>query len=82
MSWYTVDLKADAVIFSGGKFINGPQTTGIVLGRHQILDHCRAMASPNVRIGRPYKVGKEEYARFTVPAWIFWTWMRKQTIRN
>ena len=64
MSWYTVDLKADAVIFSGGKFINGPQTTGIVLGRHQILDHCRAMASPNVRIGRPYKVGKEEYAAF------------------
>ena len=64
MSWYTVDLKADAVIFSGGKFINGPQTTGIVLGRHEILDHCRAMASPNVRIGRPYKVGKEEYAAF------------------
>ena len=56
--------KADAVIFSGGKFINGPQTTGIVLGLHEILDHCRAMASPNVRIGRPYKVGKEEYAAF------------------
>lgn len=62
MSYYTVDLKADAAIFSGGKFINGPQTTGLVLGRRSILDHCKAIASPNVRIGRPYKVGKEEYA--------------------
>lgn len=64
MSRYTVELGADAVIFSGGKFINGPQTTGIVLGRHEIIDPCKSIASPNVRIGRPYKVGKEEYAAF------------------
>lgn len=64
MSYYTAELGADAVIFSGGNFINGPQTTGIVLGRRQILDHCKALANPNVRIGRPYKVGKEEYAAF------------------
>lgn len=64
MTYYTANLGADAVIFSGGKFINGPQTTGIVLGRHHIIDHCNALASPNVRIGRPYKVGKEEYAAF------------------
>lgn len=59
---YTRELGADAVIFSGGKFLCGPQTTGLALGRAEILDHCKALASPNVRIGRPYKVGKEEYA--------------------
>lgn len=62
MSYYTVSLGADAVIFSGGKFINGPQTTGIILGSHKVIDPCSYLASPNVHIGRPYKVGKEEYA--------------------
>lgn len=59
---YTCELGADAVIFSGGKFMCGPQTTGLALGRAEILNRCKALASPNVRIGRPYKVGKEEYA--------------------
>lgn len=64
LSYYTVDLGADAVIFSGGKFINAPQTTGFILGKHNIIDHMKTIASPNVKIGRPYKVGKEEYAAF------------------
>lgn len=59
---YTCEMGADAVIFSGGKFMCGPQTTGLALGRAQLLERCRALASPNIRIGRPYKVGKEEYA--------------------
>lgn len=58
---YTVEMGADAVIFSGGKFISGPQTTGLALGRRDLLSKCKTLASPNVRIGRPYKVGKEEY---------------------
>lgn len=61
MSYYTLSLGADAVIFSGGKFINGPQTTGLILGSRHIVEPCKALANPNVRIGRPYKVGKEEY---------------------
>ncbi len=59
---YTRELGADAAIFSGGKFLCGPQTTGLALGRAELLGRCKALASPNVRIGRPYKVGKEEYA--------------------
>lgn len=57
---YTRDLGADAVIFSGGKGLRGPQSSGLVLGRQFIIDGCRANGSPNHAIGRPMKVGKEE----------------------
>lgn len=59
---YTLELGADAAVFSGGKFMCGPQTTGLAVGKQELLGRCKALASPNVRIGRPYKVGKEEYA--------------------
>lgn len=59
---YTRDLGADGIIFSGGKFIKGPQSTGVFLGSGEIASHCYDLSNPNVSIGRPYKVGKEEYA--------------------
>jgi len=59
--YYTRDLGANGVIFSGGKFLAGPQSTGLFLGDKQIADRCYAFANPNVSIGRPYKVGKEEF---------------------
>lgn len=57
---FTTGLGADAVIFSGGKGLRGPQASGLVLGRRWIVDRCRAHASPNQEIGRGMKVGKEE----------------------
>jgi len=54
------DMGADVVIFSGGKGIRGPQSTGLILGRQDLIDACRANSSPNLFIGRPLKVGKEE----------------------
>lgn len=62
--YYTRDLGADGAVFSGGKFIMGPQSTGLFVGKAWIAKACRALSSPNVHIGRPYKVGKEEYAAF------------------
>ncbi len=59
---YTRDLGADGIIFSGGKFLKGPQSTGLFLGNAEIARHCYNLSNPNVSIGRPYKVGKEEYA--------------------
>jgi uncharacterized pyridoxal phosphate-dependent enzyme len=59
---FTRDLGADAVIFSGGKGLRGPQTTGLVLGKQAIIDGCRAQGAPNPGFGRPMKVGKEEFA--------------------
>lgn len=50
-----VTSGADLVTFSGGKAIGGP-TSGIVAGRADLVEACRAQ---NAGIGRPMKVGKE-----------------------
>jgi uncharacterized pyridoxal phosphate-dependent enzyme len=57
---YTRELGADIAIFSGGKGLRGPQASGLVLGRADLVAACRANGSPNASIGRPMKVGKEE----------------------
>ncbi len=57
---FTRELGADAAIFSGGKGLRGPQSSGLVLGRRAIVAGCRANGNPNHSIGRPMKVGKEE----------------------
>jgi L-seryl-tRNA(Ser) seleniumtransferase len=57
---YTRELGADIAIFSGGKGIRGPQSSGLVLGKREIVDACYPNGSPNQSVGRPMKVGKEE----------------------
>ncbi|NMA94952.1 MAG: aminotransferase class V-fold PLP-dependent enzyme [Clostridiales bacterium] len=59
---YTKELGADGIIFSGGKFISGPQATGIFLGREYITHPMYELVFSSANIGRPYKVSKEEYA--------------------
>ena len=54
------DMGADLTIFSGGKGIRGPQSSGLILGRRDLVDACAMNASPNHGVGRPMKVGKEE----------------------
>ena len=56
--WY--DMGADLTIFSGGKGIRGPQSTGLVLGRRDLIEACAMNSNPNHGVGRPPKVGKEE----------------------
>ena len=51
---------ADMVIFSGGKGIRGPQGTGILCGRADLIGAAMASASPAQFLGRPMKVAKEE----------------------
>jgi L-seryl-tRNA(Ser) seleniumtransferase len=61
--WYfTRDLGADAAIFSGGKGLRGPQSSGLVVGKQAIIEGIRPNAAPNQSFGRPMKVGKEELA--------------------
>jgi len=57
---FTRELGADVAIFSGGKGLRGPQSTGLVLGRADLIAACQANGNPNSSIGRPMKVGKEE----------------------
>jgi D-glucosaminate-6-phosphate ammonia-lyase len=53
---------ADVAIFSGGKGLRGPQASGLVLGRSDLIAAAAANNNPNSAIGRPLKVGKEEIA--------------------
>ena len=51
---------ADLVIYSGGKGIRGPQSTGILAGRRDLIRAATLNASPNQAIGRAAKTSKEE----------------------
>jgi len=48
--------------FCGGKGLMGPQCTGLILGRKDLIEMCAASGNPNAGIGRGMKVGKEEIA--------------------
>lgn len=51
---------ADLTIFSGGKSIMGPQSTGLVIGRKDLIKACAANGNPFAAVGRPAKVSREE----------------------
>src|SRR5213593_2531238 len=50
----------DLVAFSGGKGLLGPQSSGLLLGRKDLVDAARHGISPHGGVGRGMKVGKEE----------------------
>ena len=54
-------LGADMVAYSGGKGLRGPQSTGILCGRKNLIDAAYLNSAPNNEgIGRVSKVSKEE----------------------
>jgi L-seryl-tRNA(Ser) seleniumtransferase len=55
-----LDAGADLVVFSGGKAICGPNDTGILCGRQDLIEAATAQAFPNAGIGRALKVSKEQ----------------------
>jgi L-seryl-tRNA(Ser) seleniumtransferase len=72
-------LKTDLICLSGGKHMRGPQCSGILAGRRDLVRAARLNASPHPdSLGRPLKVGREEligvwmaaekYARLDFPA--------------
>jgi len=58
--WRFTEMGADLVLFSGGKGLCGPQPSGLILGRRDLIEACAFNACPRHFIGRPMKVGKEE----------------------
>jgi seryl-tRNA(Sec) selenium transferase len=55
-----VKKGVDLVAFSGGKNLRGPQCSGLLLGRKDLVRKAYANSSPNDYLPRIAKVGKEE----------------------
>ena len=54
-------MGVDLYCFSGGKGLRGPQCSGLLLGRKDLIDAALANSSPwEGAVCRPMKVGKEE----------------------
>jgi D-glucosaminate-6-phosphate ammonia-lyase len=51
---------ADLVAYSGGKKLRGPQCSGLLLGRKDLIPAARINTGPHHGFGRGYKVGREE----------------------
>ena len=51
---------ADMVVYSGGKGVRGPQGSGILVGRADLIEAAATQASPAQFLGRGMKVAKEE----------------------
>lgn len=51
---------ADLAIYSGGKSIRGPQSTGFLIGRKALCEAAWLNGPPHNGVGRAMKIGKEE----------------------
>ena len=58
--WTWTGMGAALAVFSGGKDLHGPQPTGLIVGRAELMEAVRLNSNPNHGLGRPMKVGKEE----------------------
>lgn len=63
----SIGTEVDLIAWSGGKSINGPGATGLLLGRKDLIEaaemHCGLHPKAVCQgVGRPMKVGKEEIA--------------------
>lgn len=59
---FTKEMGADIALFSGGKDLKGPQTTGLCVGKKDFISWLNKNNFPNYGIGRMHKVGREELA--------------------
>jgi D-glucosaminate-6-phosphate ammonia-lyase len=58
--WRFTGAGAALAVFSGGKDLEGPQSSGLLLGRRDLIEACRVNAPPHQRLARAMKIGREE----------------------
>ena len=75
-------MGVDLAVFSGGKGLFGPQSTGLILGRPDLVEACALNGSPHSAIGRGMKVGKEEIAGLLTAVELFMSQDEEALIRE
>ncbi len=58
--WKFTEMGAAIALFSGGKDLKGPQASGLMVGKKELMDIVSSIGFPNYGIGRMMKVGREE----------------------
>lgn len=58
--WRLTQLGATAALFSGGKDLRGPQSSGLIVGKKDFLSTFTEINFFNYGIGRMLKIGREE----------------------
>lgn len=56
---FTNELGADLALFSGGKGLGGPQNSGLIVGKAELIRSIAAAGPPHHGVGRPMKTAKE-----------------------
>ncbi|MCG2460309.1 aminotransferase class V-fold PLP-dependent enzyme [Flavobacteriaceae bacterium F89] len=74
-----IELGADLVAYSGGKYLGGPQCAGLLIGRKDLIKAAWVTSSPHHGFGRGYKVGREEIMGMLVAVEM---WMKRDHIRE
>lgn len=64
--WRYTEMGADLVVFSGGKGLRGPQDSGVVVGRQDLIEEIQQLNSPQHGLGRALKSSKEDIVGFLV----------------
>ncbi len=58
--WAITGKGADACVFSGGKDLAGPQSSGLIVGKQDLMKWVKETGFPNYGLGRMFKTGREE----------------------
>jgi len=81
--WEYPAMGFDMVTFSGGKDIRGPQASGLLIGREELIRYALMNMSPQEdRIGRCCKVGKETIFGFLKALEIFVNQDYEETLKT